>query len=363
MHQDNNEKKMVLRPEMTASIMRAYLEEKIQDMPWQVFEFGSTFRHERPQKGRYREFFQCSIELIGATSIGYDLYLISLLNELFKEIFYISFNLDINYISTREEREKYKVELYHYCLKQKDKFPVVVAEKLSLDSILRILDSKDLIVKDILLNAPRISDFWNFENKKEWQVICDGLAFLDIEYNHNEHLVRGLDYYNGLVFEFSSNGLGSQNAFCGGGRYDELAQNIDEKKSICALGAGIGIDRLMLLLEEKEIFSLKNKALIAILFVDIDPILFSYAIKLKKDLVKKFNNVQIYFDKDTLKAALKKANSDQASFVCLISKEQLNNQTVILKYMDNSKEQIELNYDDIANYIEVAINENFIKVF
>ena len=116
-HQNEDYQKMVLRPELTASMMRAYLEEKIQDSPWKVFEIGPAFRHERPQKGRYREFFQCSIECINAKSIGYDLEVILNLYTLFNRLIPHKFELQINYIGTHSERVLYKQALYEYCIK------------------------------------------------------------------------------------------------------------------------------------------------------------------------------------------------------------------------------------------------------
>ncbi len=358
-HQDPADQKMVLRPEMTASIMRAFLEEKIQDAPWQVFEFGSTFRHERPQKGRYREFLQCSIECINAKQIGYDISLLAMLNTLFKNIIGDTFQLHINYIGLPEERTLYRSALYAYCLSHKLSFPEIIQQKLSEETILRILDSKDATVQHILEKAPRISDFWNENNKNEWHTICQQLTDLHIPFIHNEKLIRGLDYYNGLLFEFISHDLGAQNTFCGGGRYDTLAQNIDEKKNIPALGAGIGIDRLLLIKEEQEKqypTKKKNIPSIAIIMDESnEQSLIAYAITIQNTLIANAIQTEIYFNKESFKSGLKKANNNNVLFCALIDNEQMKKNTIIIKQMTALKEQKELTLPQAISYIVTNI--------
>ncbi len=359
-HQNNDEQKIVLRPELTASIMRAYFEENIQESPWQVFQIGSAFRHERPQKGRYREFFQCSIECINAKSLGYDLEILFILNNLFKKLINDSFQLQINYIGTLDERLLYKKELYNYCIKNKHLFPEYIQNKLQLDSILRILDSKEETVQKALINAPKISQFWSENNKKEWDNITKDLNKLNINFIHNERLIRGLDYYNGLIFEFVSNNLGAQNTFCGGGRYDELSQNLNPKSQVPSLGAGIGIDRLLLIIEENKnnIIANKRDSHIAIINDSLNESSIFYRISIKQDLEKERIKTKIYFDKESLKSGLKKANNENAYISIIITNTQILNNTIIFKEMQNEKKQIELPYNEAIKYIIQNYKEN-----
>lgn len=328
-----NEKKMVLRPEMTAPIMRAYLENNIQDSPWKVFQIGSTFRHERPQKGRYREFYQCSIELINAASLGYDIHLLSLLIAFFKDCIGIHFTLEINYIGNQEERKTFGHALYTYCLNHKNAFPSSIQDKLQLETILRILDSKDEEVKKILENAPSIKDFWSVDNRKEWESITTHLTILGISFIHNKNLIRGLDYYNGLIFEFTSNNLGSQNTFCGGGRYDTLSKNFNNK-TIPSLGAGIGIDRLLLIMEELRNTKTEQNTLIPILLDTQDEIALSYSIKINNILTENNLKSDIFYNKNSLKSGLKKVNSEKASHCIIITEQNIKDKTITLKDMN-----------------------------
>lgn len=352
-HQENTDPKMVLRPELTASIMRAFLEESIQETPWKVFEIGPAFRHERPQKGRYREFFQCSIECINAKSIGYDLELVCLLYSLFKKLIPGNFQLQINYIGTALERKSYREALYNYCLTKKILLPQSIQDKLQEETILRILDSKDTVVQNMIINAPKISDFWSSNNQKDWNIITMGLADLNISFIHNERLIRGLDYYNGLIFEFTSTTLGAQNTFCGGGRYDGLANNINEKNDTPALGAGIGIDRLLLIMEEnKKTTVINNTKFIAIIIeTNLPQSAYSHSLTITHYCEKNNIRSKIYFDKESLKSGLKKANIENALLACIITDTQIQNNTLIIKEMQDGKKQIELSFHQALEYI------------
>jgi histidyl-tRNA synthetase len=337
-HNLDNEKKMVLRPEMTAPIMRAYLENNIQDSPWKVFQIGPTFRHERPQKGRYREFYQCSIELINAASVGYDIHLLSLLIEFFKDCIGMNFTLEINYIGSHEERTAFRNALYTYCFTHKEELPLSIQDKLQLETILRILDSKEEEVKKILQNAPSIKDFWSADNRKDWESITSHLTSLGVSFVHNKNLIRGLDYYNGLIFEFTSNDLGSQNTFCGGGRYDTLSKNFNNK-TIPSLGAGIGIDRLLLIMEEIQKIKIEENTFIPILIETQDAINLPYSIQINHILTKNNIKSDIFFNKNSLKSGLKKVNSEKASHCIIITEQNIKDKTITLKDMNQEYHQ------------------------
>jgi histidyl-tRNA synthetase len=357
LHQDSNDEKIVLRPELTASIMRAYVEERIQEAPWKVFEIGPAFRHERPQKGRYREFFQCSVECINAKSIGYDLELLLNLFSLFNKLIPNEFQLEINYIGNLTERNIYKEALYEYCLQHKNSFPEGVQNKLQLESILRILDSKDPLIQKILDDAPKISAFWQDNSKREWSIITQGLFSLDIPFFHNQKLIRGLDYYNGLIFEFVSGNLGAQNTFCGGGRYDSLAENIDPKINTPALGAGIGIDRLLLIMDTSKNKTSNDNAKCIAIIIDTANIELGiqYSLSITKKLQKNTIQSKIYFDKSSLKSGLKKANTENAYLACIITDIQIMNNTILVKEMHNEKKQMEYSFEEGLEYMKKII--------
>jgi histidyl-tRNA synthetase len=348
------EKRKVLRPELTAPIMRAYFENKIQEAPWHVFQIGEAFRHERPQKGRYREFFQCSIESINAPSVGHDVALLSILFNFFKNIIERTFTLEINYIGSLEERNSYKQALHFFCQENKILKEYLSTHNITDEGILKILDTKNEDIKNVLQEAPSIKEYLLEESVTRWHTITETLTALEIPYTINTRLVRGLDYYNGLVFEFKSEYLGAQDSFCGGGRYDYLSKNFSSKeKVISALGAGIGIDRVLLLQEKNK---LPPKKKVAIVFSEKEKNnLFSNAILVQKKLAKEDIPSEIFFDKESLKSSLKKAHNKNFFFAIIINEETRSSEKVILKFMQQDKEQYPSSMDDIISVLKKNI--------
>lgn len=350
LHDQKEIEKIVLRPEMTASIMRAYFEEKIIDNPLKVFQIGEVFRHERPQKGRYREFFQCSIECLGTKSIAYDAQLIIFLYQMFSELLSQHFWLEINYIADTTIRENYKKHLYQYCLQNinicKEEYLLTLGEK----NILRILDTKEKNIQECLLKAPKIENFLDETNQLEWEELLFLLDACNIKYKKNNHLVRGLDYYNGVVFEFKSSFLGAQSTFCGGGRYDGLSKNFFDKVNLPALGAGIGIDRLLIILEEIDSQIIKNKKIpkCSIVFDSIPTKEGCLQSLILEEKITQNNIItDIYFDKKSLKSALKKAHNEKVDFVFIIH----NSEKITLKDMHIDKKQHDITFENLNSYL------------
>jgi histidyl-tRNA synthetase len=350
-HTSPEEEKIVLRPELTASVMRAFLENGIQKSPWKVFSCGPVFRHERPQQGRFREFFQVTIEALDAIHSAHDIELISMTFSFFQKIIPHLFRVELNYLGTTNERQAYKSALYTYCLSKKELFPEGYIEELSEKNILRILDHKNDLVKNALAEAPLLREFLQEESLSKFNFIIKALEKLDIPYTINLRLIRGLDYYTGLVFEFSSSFLGSQNAIAGGGRYDTLAQQMGSKKEIPSLGVGIGVDRVLLLLEQmqKEKNSSLQKSVGIVLEIENEKsdLLYYEAICLKKAFIEEGIYAVTYFDKISLKSAIKKANQDGVSYVVIINEKSLSSSTYILKDMKEKKEQEELSLSEL----------------
>lgn len=358
-HTSLEEEKIVLRPELTASVVRAFLENGIQESPWRVFSCGPVFRHERPQQGRFREFFQVTIEILDAMHSAHDIELISMIFSFFQKIIPDLFTLELNYLGTTHERKAYKSALYSYCISKKELFPVEYIEELSEKNILRILDHKNDSVKNALREAPLLREFLQEESLSKFNFIITTLEKLNISYTFNPRLIRGLDYYTGLVFEFSSSLLGSQNAIAGGGRYDKLAEQMGSKKEIPALGVGIGVDRVLLLLEqmgkEKNIPFKKLVGIVIAIENESSNLLYAQAISLVRLLTSQNISTLSYFDKTSLKSALRKANQDEVDYIVILSEKSLISATYILKYMKEKKEQEELS---IANIILKIKNIN-----
>jgi histidyl-tRNA synthetase len=245
-----SEEHMCLRPEATASIMRAFVNKQQLTTPWKVFTWGPMFRHERPQKGRYRQFHQLNLEIIGTSSFTEDVYCIMLLDRFFSEELKLdSYALLLNFLGCKADREQFKQQLHAFlelhkaeicsnCLHRKEK------------NILRVLDCKTKTCQELYKQAPVITDHLCATCAQEWQAIQSLLHQLSIPFSHAPTLVRGLDYYEKIVFEFVSSDLGAQQAFCGGGRYNQLAHIIGAEHDQPSIGAAIGIERIVLLLEE-----------------------------------------------------------------------------------------------------------------
>jgi histidyl-tRNA synthetase len=241
---------LCLRPEATASTMRAFLENHIQTIPWKVFSHGPMFRYERPQKGRFRQFHQINIEAIGVESVANDVQLLTMLDRLFSEVFKLdTYVLAVNTLGCAQDRKAYQRLLQEFLTSAHAAHICETCQVRKDANALRVFDCKNEQCQAIYLHAPATADVLCDACAGEWEQLRSQLHLLGVSFTYERALVRGLDYYNKTVFEFvSSSQLGAQNAFCGGGRY-ELATQLGAKKAVPALGAAIGIERLMLMLE------------------------------------------------------------------------------------------------------------------
>lgn len=326
-----------LRPEMTASVMRAYFTNGVQQSPWRVFSHGPVFRHERPQKGRYRQFHQLTVESLGVSSVASDAEFIAMVDSFLKNNLQLnSYVLSINFLGSLEDRENYKRALLAFLDKQPDLPKAIIERKET--NLLRIFDLKDQTCKEALKNAPDLLEYLSPESLREWQDLTSMLDQLSINYVHDPRLVRGLDYYNKTVFEFVSTGLGAQNAICGGGRYDTLSIALGEKKPVPSIGVGFGIERLMLLLEEhKNLLPLPQKpALVAILPLGEPQQMLG--LLCAQNLRAKNICCEVFLDGTSVKSMMRRANKLGAKYALLIGEEEQQNNTITVKDMLSGQE-------------------------
>lgn len=243
---------LCLRPEATASVMRAFLEHGQLSTPWKVYLAGPMFRYERPQKGRYRQFHQVSLEIIGSTNINSDVQCITMLDRLFSEKLGLDvFALHLNFLGCNDDRQKFKQKLEKFLTKHESQLCSNCLVRKS-TNIMRVFDCKNEQCSALYADAPQIAQELCQACDQEWTQLKNDLELLSVSWSYNPRLVRGLDYYCKTVFEFSSAQLGAQTAFCGGGRYDGLARELGADRDIPAMGAAIGIERVLLLLEEQQ---------------------------------------------------------------------------------------------------------------
>ena len=239
-----------LRPEGTASVVRAFLSEGLaQNLPLKFYYEGPMFRYERPQKGRYRQFYQLGVELLGVDNPDADIEVISLAQHLLHQLKMADkCVLEINSIGDKESRDVYRNELVSYYKKHLSSLSQDSQKRLEINP-LRILDSKDKGDIEVNKSAPLLTDFFNKSSQETFEKVQERLKQLNISFTLNPHLVRGLDYYSHTVFEFRTTALGSQDAVLSGGRYDGLCELMGGPKTP-AVGWAAGVERLSLLLSD-----------------------------------------------------------------------------------------------------------------
>lgn len=325
---------LCLRPEMTASTVRAFLNNNIQNTPWNVFSHGPVFRYERPQKGRFRQFHQFNIEMIGAAHCGYDAELIALLDRLFMHTFLLdNYYLMINFLGCTNDRTAYKTVLKNFLVSCKNQICSTCIHRTETNT-LRVFDCKQESCQQIYQNAPHITDNLCIQCNDEWKMVQNLLNLMAVCYTHNPFLVRGLDYYNGIAFEFASNQLGAQSSFCGGGRYDGLITQFEPSKIFPALGAAFGIERLSLLLENKK-HLFENKQTVNML-IPIQPAQIPLALLCADQLRHEGVSVQLLLD-GSIKQMMKKADKAGADNVLFLGSSEQESGTITIKNMKSGK--------------------------
>jgi len=345
----SDEKSFTLRPEGTVGVARALLENNLLNTQQKLWYNGYMFRAENPQKGRYRQFQQIGVEAYGMEGINIEIELLYMVQSIFKRLGILDFvNLEINNIGTSADRIEYANELKCFLKPYYNLFDIDFINKFEKNP-LRILDSKDKVIKEIIKNAPTISDFINEDSRELFNRLIYNLEVLGINYKINKNLVRGLDYYNDLVFEWTSNLSESQVTICAGSRYDSLIKQIGGKMKP-AVGFAIGIERLIMLIETKSSFSIKQKRSIYICSLGQDA--YPFALKLREKLLQSLDwIITINSENTSLKSQLKKADKLNTDYSIIIGSTELINQNLILKYMKSENAQLTIAEKDLLNYL------------
>lgn len=249
---DRDKRMVTLRPEFTAAIVRALISNGLtQNIPQRLFTYGPLFRHERPQQGRYRQFYQFDCELFGSTSPSADVEIIHILYLILQELGLNDvFQVEMNTLGDQESSERYTAALKDYLLTHASQLSDISKNRLHKNP-LRVLDSKHPDDITIIKDAPIVQDYLNVRSQEHYKAVCEGLSAFGVKYIHNHRLVRGLDYYTHTVFEMTTTKLGSQNAIAAGGRYDNLVE-VMGGPSVPAVGFAIGIDRIHELIKQSN---------------------------------------------------------------------------------------------------------------
>ena len=346
---DKNDKSITLRPEGTASVIRSIVEKKLDGETHKLWYMGPMWRYERPQKGRFRQFYQAGVEILGYSEGVSEFEMISLVCELNRKLLIEKPLIKINHLGDSETKKQFCNALVEYLIPMKSDLDEKDIQRLDKNP-LRILDSKNPNTQEILKQAPSISEHLPKSSKellRSIQEIFSNKCSIEIDYN----LVRGLDYYTGFVFEAVSADLGAQDAYLGGGRYDNLCSQLGGK-SLPAIGMAIGIERLALISNKK----IKNKTLVS--FIIISSNSESKAYKIAHELRSINNNIDIdvQLSQGSLKSKLRRANKDGASYAFIVGDDEIKSKTVIVKPLnDEDTDQSVMKLKEIENFIENLI--------
>lgn len=339
---DKSDRSLTLRPEGTAGVVRSYIENKMTNnlvKPVKFYYLEPMYRYERPQKGRYREFTQFGIEVLGESNPLIDMEVISAVIEIFNRLGLENIKLKINTLGDKETREKYKKLLINHFNNYKDNLCSDCQRRL-VTNPLRILDCKIDREKEFFKEAPKIRDYLSEKSKKYFEKIEEYLKNLNIDYEIDDNLVRGLDYYDELVFEIEVD----SSTICGGGRYNRLVKELGGDDT-CAFGFAIGMERFLSLLESTK----ETEDLTYILALSDSERL--EALKLARYL--RNNNKRVDFDTESksLKSQFKKSDNLNSRYLIFINDEKLKYGKVEIKDTLNSiKEEIEI--DKILEYLK-----------
>ena len=342
---DKNEKSITLRPEGTASVIRALIEKKIDSEFHKLWYLGPMWRYERPQKGRYRQFNQAGVEILGYEEGIAEFELISMIIAINKKLKIDNSIIKINHLGNIETKILFCEELVKYLKPYSSKLDEKDYTRLN-NNPLRILDSKNEVTLNLLKDGPKIEEYLPENSINMLETIKAMFSEeCDIKIDHN--LVRGLDYYTGFVFEAISSNLGAQDSYLGGGRYDNLCNQLGGKK-LPAVGMAIGIERLAMLSNQCE----EEESLIS-LFILSDNIK-EKAYKIAHQ-IRSLNDkvvIDVHFNEGSLKSKLRRANKDNAEYAIIIGEEEFKSDKFTLKSLKgNSPEQETLCMKDLVEYL------------
>lgn len=344
---DKGGRSITLRPEGTAGAVRAFLEHGLfnEALPQKLFYHVNCYRYEKPQAGRWREFDQFGVEVLGTASPAADAEVISLANEIFAFFGVEGLKLQLNSIGCPECRKKYSEALKEYFTAKKDELCATCRDRLERNPM-RILDCKSPVCSAIAAGAPVMLDYLCEECSEHFEGVKKYLDALNIEYTINPKIVRGLDYYTKTVFEFVSDSIGAQGTVCGGGRYDGLVETLGGPHTP-SLGFGLGIGRLLLLLEAQGI-EVPDDAGCDVYIAPMGEKASLAAAKLTADLRSSGISAQTDISGRSLKAQMKYADKIGAQYTAVLGDNELEAGEVTLKNMrDGATSQIKIeNFED-----------------
>ncbi len=351
---DRNGDSLTLRPEGTAGCVRSCIQNSLINRDEQrLWYMGPMFRHERPQKGRYRQFHQCGVEVFGLNGPDVDAELIMMTARLWRELGIDKHvRLELNSIGSQEDRTDYRTALVAFLEQHIDVLDEDCKRRMHTNP-LRVLDTKNPDIQAILGDAPRLSEYLGEESKAHFAGLCELLDAAGIEYTVNERLVRGLDYYNRTVFEWITESLGAQGTVCGGGRYDGLVEQLGGKPTP-AVGFAMGLERLVLMLETLELTDVRRS--VDVYLVTAGEGTMMAGMKLAEQLREAISGVRVmnHFGGGNFKKQFKRADKVGAVVALVLGENEVADNTVVLKDLVGG-EQETYNQAEVAEKIAALI--------
>lgn len=356
---DRGERKMTLRPEGTAGVVRSFIENKMYgeaSQPIKCWYYGPMYRYERPQSGRFREFYQFGVEVFGTSDPLADAEVISIPVNLYKLLGLKGIKVNINTLGDMESRIQYREALLDYFKPHLDCLCEDCKKRYATNP-LRILDCKVDKDLDVMKRAPKISNYLNDISRRHFDKVKNYLEAMNIEYNIDENLVRGLDYYTHTVFEVEADveGFGSQNVLCGGGRYDALVETIGGPKT-AGVGFATGIERLMTALEyeQKLPTDLDNLDIYIIPMSDNEK---EYSFNLVNMLRMNGFSSEMDMLNRNIKSNFKQADRLNSKYVIIIGENEVSSNILTVKN-NQTKEEYKIFVDELINFFDENIEDN-----
>ncbi|TQV86895.1 histidine--tRNA ligase [Aliikangiella coralliicola] len=356
---DKGEDSLTLRPEGTASCVRAGIQHGLlYNQQQRLWYMGPMFRRERPQKGRYRQFFQFGAEAFGMEGPDVDVELIALTARLWKKLgFADEVELQLNSLGSNQAREAYKAILVEYFAANQDSLDEDSQRRLH-SNPLRILDSKNPAMAELIAAAPKLNEHLDEASKTHFEGVCSRLDSLGIQYRINPTLVRGLDYYNRTVFEWVTTSLGSQGTICAGGRYDGLVEQLGGQATT-GCGFAMGLERIILMLEQQSAFRDKLSPPVDVYLCMLGDAAeqagIQFAEKLR-DLVPSCR-LQAHCGGGNFKKQLKRADRSKARIALILGEDEVAAQNITLKFLRENIEQKTLTQQELLNELPSLLSD------
>ena len=349
----DNDEQLTLRPEGTAGCVRAAIEHGwIYNNEQRLWYMGPMFRHERPQKGRYRQFHQAGVEVFGIATPEIDAELIILTARLWKALgIDRHVSLQLNSIGSLEARANYRSALVAFLENHQDLMSEEEKERL-VKNPLRILDTKNQALQDVLDGAPKLLDYLDDESREHFAQLCGLLDAVGIQYEINPKLVRGLDYYNKTVFEWVTSALGAQGTVCGGGRYDGLVEQLGGHAT-SGVGFAMGLERLVLLVQEvNKSIPVKSAVDIYVVYQGEGTTLaaFQLAEKLRSELPHL--STMLHCSGGNFKKQFRRADKSGATLALVLGESEVQNNQVVVKHLLGEAEQQTIDVDNLIEHVK-----------